>query len=304
MTKGKSVLICCILTMYLVAEPTGAQNELRIDEEIDFNRTESWAMKYFASVNLFTGLGVPRGLDPGSVEIGFELDWVPRLSESERTVGFDGTKTEDLNRTEVFGRPRLEIGLPWKLSVALSWVPPIEVNDVEPNLFSASLARPVWESERWRLGLRIFGQYGTLEGDFTCPRREAAAGDNLDLNPFRCEEPSEDTMKIRSSSLELGVAYAIGQSQKWEPYATAAINSMNLDFQVNARYNNIVDHTRLLTDGETWYGTVGFRYTGWQRAMIGFEVFYSELEVIRPPSTSVQSNSLFNARTYFSIHLR
>ena len=43
-----------------------------IVQELDFDRPESWAMKYVTSVTLATGFGVPRALKPGSLEIGFE----------------------------------------------------------------------------------------------------------------------------------------------------------------------------------------------------------------------------------------
>ena len=81
---------------------------------------EAWAMKYFNSVSLLTGLGPPRVREPWSFEIGLELDTIPRLDEDQRRVGFGGAKVEDLNRLPAFFRPRLTIGLPakWSLDVA------------------------------------------------------------------------------------------------------------------------------------------------------------------------------------------
>lgn len=293
-----------VLVSVFVAFPSLAQNELRIDEQLSFDRPESWAMKYFASLNLFTGLGVPRPSTPGSIDLGFELDWVPGLSEAERTVGFDGTKTEDINRTDFFGRPRLEVGLPAKLTLAVSWVPPIEIYGVKPNLWSLALGRPVAKTERWRFGLRLFGQAGTLEGDFTCPRAEAEAGDDPELNPFFCDAPSSDEMEIRSGSVEFSGAYKVGDGKGFEPYFGLAGNWLDLEFQVDARYNNIIDHTRLLTDGSTYYATLGFQYLGWKRTKAGVEVFYTLLDVVRPPSTSSNGESLFNVRSFVSVSLK
>ena len=286
------------------AIPCLAQNELRIDQQLSFDRPESWAMKYFASLNWFTGLCVPKPATTGSIDLGLELDWVPGLSEAERTVGFNGTKTEDLNRTSFFGRPRLEIGLPAKLTLAVSWVPPIEINDVKPNLWSVALGRPVAKTARWRFGVRLFGQAGTLSGDFTCPRAEAEAGDDLELNPFECEAASTDEMEIRSGSVEFGGAYKVGDGDAFEPYFGVGGNWLDLEFQVNARYNNIIDHTRLLTDGSTYYATLGFQYLGWKTTKAGVEVFYTLLDVIRPPSTSPDSESLFNVRTFVSFSVK
>ena len=77
MRRASQVFHCIVISALGALHPAGAQDELRIDQDLSFDRTESWAMKYFASVNLFTGLGVPREMEPGSLELGLELDWVP-----------------------------------------------------------------------------------------------------------------------------------------------------------------------------------------------------------------------------------
>ncbi len=280
----------------LLSAPAGAQRILDVDQELDFERTESWAMKYFASANLFTGLGPPRQRRPGSLEVGLEALWVPTLSERERTVGFNGSKTEDLNKTSVFARPRLTVGLPAAFSLELSYVPPVEVFDVEPDLLAAAIGRPLHETARWRLGARAFAQYGTLKGDFTCPAEEAAAGDDLLRNPFRCEATSRDEMTLRVAGLELSAALRPRGAQKVEPYAAFGVTRMDLDFQVGARYAGIVDSSRLLTEGNTLYLAAGVEMAVGEKLRFGAELFYTALDVIRPPSTSSQNDALFHLR--------
>jgi hypothetical protein len=85
-------------------------------------------------VTLLAGLSVPHARGYGAVEVGFELGGIPSLNERQRTVGFDGTKVEDLNRTPVFGRLRLLVGLPAGFSAEVGWVPPIEIDGSTSNL--------------------------------------------------------------------------------------------------------------------------------------------------------------------------
>jgi len=304
-TRGELLLVATLVTLGLLSSVSlDAQTVVDLVEELDFDRTESWALQYFASVQRLTGMGVPRSLPPGSVELGLELGWVPSLSEEERRVGFNGTKIEDLNRTSIFGRPRLLIGLPKDFSLTLSWVPPIEAFGVEPHLVAAGVARPIWVTDRWRLGLGFTAQYGTIRADLTCSEEDVAGGDDLRLNPFGCEEPSNDEMKIRTADLELSVTQQFKGAPNFEPYVSVATTFMNLDFQVDARYSGIVDRTLLRTEGWTAQVTAGTRYRASARTHLGVELFYSPLAVVRPPSSTRDTEGLFNVRGYFGFSLR
>src|SRR3954470_20630857 len=103
MRLSKICLICVVAVTGLAwAQSTPAA------EPLAFSRPESWVMKYFASATLLTGLG-PAGPVGTGLKIGLEGDWLPYLSEAQRTVGFEGTKVEDLNKVPVLGRLRLDI---------------------------------------------------------------------------------------------------------------------------------------------------------------------------------------------------
>lgn len=287
------------LTMSTAAE---AQFVLDAVAELDFDAPESWAMKYVTSAALQTGLGVPKALEPGSFELGFEAAWLPSLSEEERRVGFNGTKVEDINRSSVFARPRALLGLPAKFSLELGWVPPVELDGVEPNLVSLALGRPLFETASWRFGLRLTALEGTVEGDITCSADEAAAGPDPTRNPFLCEAPSNDELDVSVLGLELSAAWRLGDS--FEPYLAVAYNEMDLEFQIDARWAGIVDRTLQKTDGDTWYATLGAEYSGWQRGTLAVELFYTPLDVVRPPATASQTDELFNARLLYRYAIR
>ncbi len=296
-------LAATLLLAVALAPPTAAQVVLDDVQRLDFDRPESWAMKYLTAASTPTGFGPPTALEPGELRLGLEAGWLPSLSEAERRVGFNGSKVEDINRTSFVGRPRLAIGLPARLVLELGWVPPVEIDGVEPNLVSLTLGRPVYESRRWRLGLRFLAQHGTVEGDITCTAEEAAAGPDPEANPFLCREASTDELTTTLYGLELGGALRLAGSA-FEPYAAVAYNRMDLEFQIDARWAIFIDRTLQKTDGSTWHSTAGVRYAGWSRSSLALELFYSPLDVVRPPSTGTQNDALFNVRTLFRYRIR
>src|SRR5262245_37294668 len=95
------------LTALLFASTVLAQVPLGSVQHKSFNSPEGWALKYFTSATLMSGLPPPRPVleEPhkfGSVTIGFEMGWLPELSPERASVGFSGRKEEDLNKTPIF----------------------------------------------------------------------------------------------------------------------------------------------------------------------------------------------------------
>jgi len=291
------------LAVVLLSPGSGAhaQEVFAPTEELDFDRPESWAMKYFASLELLSGMGVPEGMGAGAIRLGFEGGLVPQLSDEQRRVGFNGTKLEDVNRTRFFGRLRAAVGLSDNYSLDVAYTPPVEIGGTRPHLFAAGLGRPFELSPSWQLGARAYGQLGTITGDITCSADEAAAGPNPELNPFLCEEPSNDSLKQRLVGAELTVGY---DTEHWRPYAGVAVNYMDLEFQVDARYGGIVDRVLQVTDGVTFSVTTGLAYAPSPRWLLSAELFYSWLSVDRPPSTSTRNDGLLNGRFLVTYRIR
>jgi hypothetical protein len=278
-----------------------AQGVFETTQGLDFDSPESWAMKYFASVTLPAGMGVPEELGTGGVSLGFEGGLVPQLSEDERRVGFNGTKVEDLNRTHFFGRLRGAIGLSRSTSLEIGYTPPIEVGGARTHLFELAIARPLQLTPRWRLGLRGYGQVGTIDGDITCSAEEAAAGPDPDLNPYLCEAPSNDSAKQRLFGAEVSAEYGSG---RWRPHVSVIISYMDLDFQVDAVYDGLEDRTLQLTDGVTLSLTAGLGVALSERLSLSGELFYSWLSVARPPATLASNEGLLNGRFLVSYRIR
>lgn len=259
-------------------------------------------MKYYASATLLTGLGPPGPVGVG-VRLGIEGDWLPYLSEAQRTVGFEGTKVEDLNKVPVLARPRLDIGLPGQFYINLAYLPPIPINGQQANLFSFAFGRAFIPMPDLTVGVTAYGQIGNISGDITCPVAAARAGDDPALNPFGCEHASHDVTRLDYGGVQATVAYRIEPAFGLTPYAAVYATYMNLGFSVNAQYSGITDTTSLRTQGGTFAATTGLRIPVWTRIDLTGELFYSPLTVLRPPSTSQNVEGLFNVRALLSFKL-
>lgn len=288
------------LAILLAAASASAQPVFRADEDLDFDRPEAWAMKYYSLVSLASGFGVPAEREAGDVDLAFEVGWIPSLEGDEARVGFRGTKQEDLDKAPVLARPRLTVGLPARFTLELGWVPPVEVFDAKPNLVTVALGRPLYVGRAWRAGARLHGQAGSIESDITCPN-ELAGRDDPNVNPFRCEAPSEDEVDLSYVGLELSAERAAGT---WIPYGALGISSLDLEFQVDALTGGFRDRSLLTASGPQWHAVAGLRWQGRPRTTLGAEVFYSPLEVERAEGGGAETDALVNVRALVSYRLR
>jgi len=266
-------------------------------QQIDSDRPEAWAMNYFTSLSLFAGLGPPRRRTPGSVEGGLELGWIPPLSTRESRVGFNGAKEEDLNKAPIFARPRLTVGLPWSAALSLAYVPPLRIFGVTPNLFDVAVERPIYDAQSWTIGVRAYGQTGTVEGAFTCPKEAVRSRPGSPQNPLGCVDESSDTATQRYGGLELTAGYRIAHARGLTPYVAVAGNYLATQFQVDAmEVGGVHDRTHLVANTWTFSTNGGVVYPVGENLRLSLGLFYSPLWVRRPPETSSHLDGVFNVR--------
>ena len=277
---------------------------LDVTEELDFDDPEAWAMKYFASISLLTGLGAVEEREPGSVEVAFEATSVPHLDREQRTVGFGGRKEENLNRAPVYGRGRVTVGLPQRFALTLGWSPPVEIDGVEANLVSLALERLFVQRGPWSFGVRIFGQMGEAEGDFTCTAEDASFPAGSDENLFGCEAESEDEVQLDYYGLELTTSRQLQTLGRALWHLGVTVQHLDLEFQVNALTFGFLDRTRQLADGETFSVATGATWTFGEKVRAGAELFYSPLDVQRLGETSASDDGVFNLRVLLRYRLR
>lgn len=278
-------------------------------EQLSFDRPESWALKYFTSAMLLTGLETPHTRTPGSVSLGFEIGWLPSLNDSQQRVGFDGTKIEDLNKAPILPRPRVVVGLPARLSLIVSFDPPITSFGIKPKLLAVGLERPVYESQAVAVGVRGYGQVGSVQAAFTCPSSVLAFAPGSAANSYDCLAQSSDTATLHFVGGEVSVGYAGTRLHGLSPHAAANVNYLSTAFQVNALRadglgNSYLDQTYLLDHGVTAAVSGGVSFPVTRRLNVAADVFYTPLSVQRAAGLPVQNDGLFNVRALVAYRLR
>jgi hypothetical protein len=286
------LLACGIPTLH-------AQTVFSGREILAKDRPEAWVMKLLGSELQLTPMGVAGAIKPRSVEFGVDAGWLPSLDDRQRLIGFNGVKREDVNRSPAFARPRAVIGLPAQLSLDLGYIPPVRAGGIRANLFSGSLGRPLVAGARWRLSGRIHGQLGSLSGDITCDAHTVAAGQDPVLNPYKCEAPSKDSMRMRGIGVELGSAFKI--SPRLEPYIAPGWNYFANRFQVDAHYSGIIDRALLITSGPTFSLTAGVASRLSPKIRIAAEGLYVPLTVKRNGNRVRDGAFNLRASVFYSI---
>jgi hypothetical protein len=301
-----------LLWLGLLAWPAAshAQPVLQGTEDLSSDRPEAWAIKYYTSTTLLTGLAVPRWREAGSVVVGGEAVWIPFLSTDQRRVGFNGTKTEDLNKAPVFARPRLSVGLPAGLAVTVAFVPPIEAFGVEPRLLALALEGPLHDADAWALGLRVFGQAGSAEAAFTCSDDALVFPPGSEQNPTGCLGRSSDKADLRYFGLELSAGGR--RAARVEPHVAVAVAHFDNRFETGARRFDVLDGARVefidrtvqRSEGTTFSltGGVGFRLA--DRLDAALDLFYTPLWVRRQEGAPRQHDGLLSAKVLLRYRIR
>ena len=272
-------------------------------EHLAFDRPESWVLAHFASATLLSGLEGPRAVRAGEVTIGFELAWLPPLDAAQRRVGFNGIKEEDLNKAPFLPRPRVSVGLPWKVTATVAATPPIRLFGVKAALVAVGLERPMIETPRWTVGLRGYGQLGWVRSDFTCPSSVVAFEPGSAGNEYGCQAPSSDTASLRYAGGEASLAYTPASSRV-SPHLAIGVTRMDVGFEVDALTFGLSDHAHHVSRGTTVSGSGGISLRLTTRAALSIDVFYSPLSVRRTAGAPVTTDGFLNARALVTYRLR
>ncbi len=288
-------LLAAMLACWSV-EAANAQTVIEETTELEAEAPEAWAMAYYTSLTLFHSFGAPRRVRAGELTFGLEGGLIPQLSEADRRVGFGGTKLEDTNKSRLLGRLRLAVGLPGSVTAELGVVPPVERNGAKATLFAGSIGLPLNERDGLRVGARIYGQLGTIEGDFTCDRASFENGTDIGVI---CEAVSSDEIDQRYAGGELSASDTRGN---WEFFLAGALNYLDQEFRVDAQYHfsgtttSIRSFEVLQSTQWTWSVHGGVKYLLAGGFAVGAGAFYSPLEITRPPADGPSNESLFNVR--------
>ncbi|MBZ5727166.1 MAG: hypothetical protein LAP87_19480 [Acidobacteriia bacterium] len=287
---------------------TGGSAPSGAPQHVTFDGPEGWALKYYASTTMMSGLQPPEPSEGvrriGSITLGLESGWLPTLSPDQRTVGFNGRQPLDLNKSQILVRPSLRVTLPWKLSAVVAAPLPVEIFGVAPHLLAFGLERPIVERGQWRFGWRGSGEVGSVDGAFTCPPGVSQFAPGSPGNPAGCIGNSSDTAILRYAGTELQLAYRIRRMPKLVPHVASGFNFVYGKFEVDAPLATRVSHTQLWTRGNTFSETGGVSYLLTDKVALTVDAFYSPLTVQRSLASGRTNDGLFNVRALLSYSFR
>jgi hypothetical protein len=306
--KRVSSRFACLAVTSVITGGLLAQGTVnRSTRQVRFDSPEGWALKYFTSATLFSGLQPPEDSEVpqrfGSVTVAVEMGWLPALSPERARVGFSGRKEEDLNKAPLLVRPSVRVGLPGKFSLVAAAPPPFQAFGLTPRLLTLGVERPLFKRGPWRVGWRAYGQTGWVKGAITCPERALAAPPGSPANPSGCIGESEDTSRLRYAGTEVQFSYKIRRMPKLIPHGTVGVNLINSMFEVGAPLESRIDRSRLWTRGVTYNGTAGVSYWLTPRLAVTVDAFYTPLWVRRSAGGPRENDGLFNVRALVSYAL-
>ena len=294
------ILCLCLTGLFPVI---GVWGQRPNPEFLDFDRPEAWASKYFTTTSILSSYSPPAIKESGALDLDLEIVDIPELGDSYRRVGFNGTKLEDLNKSPIFVRPLITYYFKPKISLTLSYAPPIEVWDVTPHIFSGSINWTFINSDPWRFGLRFYGQVGTVEGAFTCPPEDVAGGDDPLLNPFGCVAVSNDTAHLNYYGIEFSGAYQMEKFNGLTTFFSLGVNHQLNEFDINSTLFGEPDIRTQKSDGNVFSLSGGLLHPLTDKIELGVQVFYAPLDVIRFGKSVPENDSLVNVRFLLSYSL-
>ncbi len=294
----RALLTRLLLGMSLAAVmPAALAQDVLFDYEREaFDSPEGWAMAHTVSASLNLGAGPAATLAPWDWRVSAELGSIPHLSREEQRVGFGGYKLEDMNKSPVFGRGRLHVGLPAAITAELSWTPPLEINGGRPqHLFGLALERALWQRADWTLGARLFAVRGDARGDTTCSRRVARQAPGSAGNLYGCRAPSDDTLRMDHEGVELMLSRRVGDGG-WQPFVALASTHLNPYVEIEARVFDSLDLSELESSGTVQTLSAGTQWQVSPQWQASLALSWTPLDVRRPPQFGSQSQDFWSVR--------
>jgi hypothetical protein len=213
----------------------------------------------------------PNLARPGTVFLSLEGTYLPKIDDATATPTTcrPGKGPENTDLLFAFPRPRVGFALPDGVLLEVSWVPPVRINGVRPNLWAFSLGRSVSIHQRGSAMLmgRLHAEFGSILAPITCPKESLS---DPASECFQGKRKSDDRFKPIIFGAELGLGWAMAGG-RFRPYLGTGYNILHPRFRVNAVYSDgTVDHQRVevnlarvvLMGGATWAPSAFFSVSG------------------------------------------
>ncbi len=221
----------------------------------------------------------PAGFAPDEsrLSLTLEVSHVPYLNEAQRRPSID--KPESTNLAPFFPRPRVAARFgSW--IVEGSWIPPMQVFDVEANLLSAAIVMPSARLGSLDIAPRVWGTIGRVQGAMTCSEKTMLGhGSDLELyySTVCHSHESEDWFEPRVLAGEAVASFALGSSGS-RMYATVGARYDRTKFDIGVlTFDGQRDTDHPILELETFrpQGAIGASWRATRSLATGAELFYA-----------------------------
>ncbi|MDX2121247.1 MAG: hypothetical protein SF070_09375 [Gemmatimonadota bacterium] len=192
--------------------------------------------------NLFAHFSVPLAYSmgqapwiyrPGSVQWSIEGSYLPDASARLRTPVRcrPAAGPEHWNVAQVLPRPRVGFVLGDGVLMEVSWLPPVRIEGVKPNLWSFALSRTIpMNAKGGMFSGRIHATIGSVRAPITCPE----GADQDATSPCFGGTTSDDKFAPNIFGVEMGFTVPLLQGRV-RPYVGGGYNILHPRFQVSYR---------------------------------------------------------------------
>ena len=258
-------------------------------QKVDFNSPEGWGMSYMTAASLNLSDKYPEVLPLGQFNISDEISTIPELNDKQQKIGFGGVKSEDLNKSPLFGRGKITAGFYWDSIIELSWTPPLEINGAKPEqMWGIAVAKQIYTNDAFNMGIRLYQFNGKATASVTCSEEMVMEPLYSPGNISGCIGTSKDKIDMSHDGIE--ILFERESSMGFKPWFSLASTRLKPSVQINAPLEFIQEEAFVETSGRLTTLNLGLNYKLSENWLLNLGTSYTPIDVRRPEMTGGNDN--------------
>ena len=258
-------------------------------EKVAFDSPEGWGMSYMTAASLNLSDKFPETLPLGQFNLSAEISTIPELNEKQQKIGFGGAKSEDLNKSPVFGRGKITTGFYWNSIIELSWTPPLEIGGAKPDqMWGLAIAKQIYTNNAFNAALRLYQFNGKATAAVTCSEEMVMQPLYSPGNISGCIGTSQDKIDMSHEGVEILLERE--SSNGFKPWFSVASTRLTPSVRINAPLEFIQEVAFVETSGRLTTLTFGLNYKLSDNWLLNLGTSYTPIDVQRPEMTGGNDN--------------
>ena len=258
-------------------------------EKVAFDSPEGWGMSYMTAASLNLSDKFPETLPLGQFNVSAEISTIPELNEKQQKIGFGGAKSEDLNKSPVFGRGKITTGFYWNSIIELSWTPPLEIGGAKPDqMWGLAIAKQIYTNNAFNAALRLYQFNGKATAAVTCSEEMVMQPLYSPGNISGCIGTSQDKIDMSHEGVEILLERE--SSNGFKPWFSVASTRLTPSVRINAPLEFIQEVAFVETSGRLTTLTFGLNYKLSDNWLLNLGTSYTPIDVQRPEMTGGNDN--------------